>query len=739
MSSSNQDRKVRFGNFEANLATEELWKNGVRLRLGGQPFGILRILLERPGELVSREHLRTELWSSDTFVDFNHGLNAAMNKLRQCLNDTADNPRFIETLPRRGYRFVAPVESVDGFHPAAPDSESLSPAVAPLLENSPPHISPASPAAVPVSPGLPETGWKRLTWVTPLLLVGVLGCAMLIVATSLTLLRGRRESGRIPYRVDRGEVLGGGTYAASDPAFSPDGTQIAYRRLESGTGAAGICVADPHGERERRLTVFADDCCPVWSPDGKKLAFVRTEGGGVTVYSQSASGGGPDKLYAFHSRHSHPEVAWSPDGSAIVISADSLAGGAELAAISLSTHARTSLSEPGGAEVDWGPSFSPDGTQLAFVREAMSGSPEEILIIPATGGRPRQITSGNSRVLGPPAWTADGKWIIFGSTQGEETRLMRVSSNGGPAEPVDGIGSPSWHPALPRMGKRLAYQRVLESSGIWQMLDPLSDGHSQRRVITSSYGRNEGPQPSPDGKHLAFMSDRSGSMEIWVSAMDGSSSRRLTEFHGCGTPRWSPDSKFIVFDTVRDGDTSIYLVDADGGPPRKVVGGPGAKSVPSWSRDSKWIYFAARESGEHQVWRIPVEGGAPQQITRSGGFAGFESPDGKYFYYAKSWSPRPPIWRVPVEGGLEEPLSPLLHPGSWANWAVTERGIFLIDDQDEAGGSLEFYDLATKQIRLIESGHVRSFWLAASPDGKDLWFAKSEQQAIYIAVQENFE
>src|SRR6266404_4347216 len=100
---------VRFGVFTANLQSGELWKEGTRIRLQIQPFQILSIFLERPNELITREELQRKVWPSDTFVDFDQGLNKAINKLRDALHDTADNPRFIETIPRRGYRFIAPV------------------------------------------------------------------------------------------------------------------------------------------------------------------------------------------------------------------------------------------------------------------------------------------------------------------------------------------------------------------------------------------------------------------------------------------------------------------------------------------------------------------------------------------------------------------------------------------------------------------------------------------------------
>src|SRR5216683_2297990 len=103
-------KAVRFGPFEADLRAGELRKHGVKLKLVGQPFEVLAMLLESPGQLVTREELRTRLWPTDTIVDFDHGLNAAVNKLREALSDSAENPKYIETLPRRGYRFIAPVD-----------------------------------------------------------------------------------------------------------------------------------------------------------------------------------------------------------------------------------------------------------------------------------------------------------------------------------------------------------------------------------------------------------------------------------------------------------------------------------------------------------------------------------------------------------------------------------------------------------------------------------------------------
>jgi cholera toxin transcriptional activator len=104
------ERRAKFGLYEANFAAGELRKNGTKLKLQEQPFQVLALLINRAGQVVTREEIQQRLWPADTFVDFDHSLNTAINKLRDVLNDTAANPRFIETIPRRGYRFIAPVE-----------------------------------------------------------------------------------------------------------------------------------------------------------------------------------------------------------------------------------------------------------------------------------------------------------------------------------------------------------------------------------------------------------------------------------------------------------------------------------------------------------------------------------------------------------------------------------------------------------------------------------------------------
>ena len=466
MTKETEDR-VKFGTFEVDLCTREMWKNGVKLKLGGQPFDILATLMERPGELVTRKQLRTKIWSADTFVDFNHGLNAAVNKLRECLNDSAEEPRYIETLPRRGYRFIAKLEKVQE---QLPDSSQPPPVLKSQANHQP----------------RPDRRGVNLQEVIA------------------------------PARLwDRPYVLG--------------------------TLAVFFLVA-----------VFG-----VWKVRGPEEQELR----------------------------------------------------------------------------------------LKLERES--------------------ISAGGAQVIQAPSiWRLD---------------LTR------PADP------------------------------------------SARTIVTSARDRNEGPQSSPDGKKLAFMSDRSGSLEIWTSNQDGSSLVKLTNLGSCGSPRWSPDSRWIAFDTKPAGRPAIYIVPASGGQPVSLVQEESENMVPSWSNDGRWIYFASSRTGQDQVWKVPASSGEAVQVTRTGGFAAVESYDGRTLYYAKTRRENPEIWQIPVQGGPETLVSPLLRPGIWANWALTQKGIFFLSDNAGESNLLQFFDFATRTVQPVLPLDHPSFWLSASSDGTSAWYTQGEQ------------
>jgi Tol biopolymer transport system component/DNA-binding winged helix-turn-helix (wHTH) protein len=726
MTTGNNTNRVRFGPYEADLQTQELWKSGIRLKLGGQPFGILTLLLGRPGELVSREELRSSLWSSETFVDFNHGLNAAMNKLRDCLNDSAEDPKYIETLPRRGYRFIASVETT-ARAAVEPPPPLPPPAPAPQQSLSPPEMFPPIEAAARLgkrNPRRPTFRWAAIF----LVLVAVAAAGMFV--------HRRRQ----PFATPEGTtVLDNASRPVVAPVFSPDGQLIALRVERDSGHPPGIYVSDPQSGDLLQKTSDASDGSPTWSPDGQNLAFVRTGPHGRAIYILPLKDGAEHLLTALGSESSQNDLDWSPDGRSIAFAGISSDGSSPLFAISVASQDRQALTAPTGKDQDWGPAYAPDGKRLAFVRRREADHTENVFLVALDHGTVQQLTSGSGHIQGPPAWTSDGRSILYASTQSGEARLWRVPSSGGSPEIVTGVSAPSWHPTIPRAGRSLlAYESALGESSIWRInvSSPEPNGGS---VVVSALGSNEGPQLSPNGRKLAFMSNRGGSMEIWISDPDGSYPLKLTNLDGCGSPRWSPDSRSIVFDSIHTGSPAVYVVGLDGGEPRLVAGNDSETYVPSWSHDGKWIYFASNRDGGDFVWKTAAVGGGPAvRVTQHPGFFAQESADGKTLYFASSRFPLPEIWQMPVGGGGETLVSPLLRPESWAGWIATEKGFYFLAPGGEGRGTIAYFDAQEGTTRLITRLSGNAFWLSASSDGKTIWYNQRQEAQSVILVKRDF-
>ena len=268
---------IRFSVFELNLRSGELRKAGTRINLQEQSLQTLALLLERPGELVTREELRHRLWSKDTFVDFDHGLNAVINRLRDSLGDSADTPRFVETVPRRGYRFIAPVDrgvkDRDGRYQPAGASGHMRAEVG------------DSASAAPPRPGWRYSG--NVMW--PAVVVALAMAA----AVSLYVFR-LWASPHLPMRTTPLTSLPG---QERHPSFSPDGNQVAFVwDGENGDNQDIYIKVVGAGVPHRLTTHPAADQKPAWSPDGRHIAFVRSSGEGRGIFVIPALGGPERKI-----------------------------------------------------------------------------------------------------------------------------------------------------------------------------------------------------------------------------------------------------------------------------------------------------------------------------------------------------------------------------------------------------------------------------------------------------------
>ena len=713
-----QTEPVRFGQFSVDLHTHEVRKDSTKLRLVGQPFAILAELLQRPGELVTREELRERLWPGDTFIDFDHGLNAAVNKLREALCDSADDPRYIETLPRRGYRFIGQIEAQTA--PPATRSDA-SPPTAPIPQQ-------ASFANVPVLPLTSARPRSVLRWAaifTAFLIVG------LAVFSSVSSRRKMLAAVPLPARITEFTQP---DVSAGEPAFSADGQYLAYYRDGGISGSSGIFVQTVGTAASRQLTSSERDCCAAWSPDGRTLAFARySSNTEIGLFLVPAEGGAERRLEIPGAAPKMGRIDWSPDGKTIAYS-----GGTGLSLFALQDSSARQLTAPPPLTQDWGPSFSPDGKFILFARSSEMGFPEQILRISVAGGEPTLISTEVARLRGSPRWSADGRSVIFASDRGGKPALWRVSTESKEAAVQFNDGGS--HPTISRQGQRMAYQRETRSLTVWEM-SLAEGGKSEVRALvplTSQTDQGPGPQYSRDGKKIAYMSDRGGTMEIWVSDRDGGNAKQLTAIGDAGTPRWSPDGQSIVFDASRRRGSGIYSVSVNGGAPHLLTPDDFENRCPSWSQDGKWIYFASSRTNKWQVWKVPSEGGAAIQVTAHGGHAPLESADGKYIYYAKTPHANPQIWQIAKNGGAEALVSPLVRPPSWASWTVVDHGILFAESPGEGAPVVNFFDTASHRIKTLGGLNVAPFWLTATRDGKSVAFDRPGWQESQIMLVENF-
>jgi Tol biopolymer transport system component/DNA-binding winged helix-turn-helix (wHTH) protein len=700
-------RQIRFGEFILDLDTAELRKNGYQSTLQGQPFQILQILVERPGSLVTRDELKKRLWPSDTFVDFDQGLNKAIKRLREALEDSADHPRFIETLPRRGYRFIGTL-----------DGAGMS------------HSSPADPNKF-------TAAGPRRTQVAAAMIV----LLFLFIASLAIWWRASRSPGAPAVEVVPLIALQGMQFT---PAFSPDGNQVAFAGLVQ-PNAPGIYTTLVDGEKVLRLTDNSGDCCPTWSPDSRRIAFVRYSDSTkeMSFYEISAFGGAEHKLYTGQAnfRRGGARMDWSPDGKFIAFSEPASNGlESRIALLSLSDLSMRPLTSPLQPEYDCEPVFSPDGTMVAFARGSHGGNRRDLFIIPVSGGRPRQITFGHSNES--PVWTQNGKEIVFSSQLGGLSSLWRVSASGGAPRPVSGVGAVALKPSVARKGNELVYEHVVSSESIWR-LDLEDEKHSvgaSERII-SSRGINSRPDVSPDGTKIVFESDRLGYSDIWYCNSNGTNCSQLTSLHGtAGAPRWSPDGHFIVFEFQSQGFYQLYVLELPGGQPRLVPTVSGADSgAPSWSRDGQWIYFYSnREKGPFQLWKVPARGGSPIRVTKNGGVHGIESVDGRFLFYSKL--EQPGLWLTPLDGSEEQQILDQPPGFDWHSWAPVPNGIYYLDVRDPRDAKISFFDLRThKSTPIIGLKPAPSYHgLTVSPNGRSIFYTQFESADSYVMLVKNF-
>ena len=738
--------QARFETFRVDLSSGELLREGVRVPIQDQPFQILRLLLEAEGRVVTREQLRSALWTQDTFVDFEHGVNTAVKKLRQALEDSADVPKFVETLPKIGYRFIVPVEWMADARVAARTSRVV-------------PIAPAGPTAVPpFSPGKLRPWTTIWRWQFALLAAGLL----ILSTAGYHVLRSRPQTQPdkltvVPFTTFPGFEIG--------PSFSPDGNQIVFAWFGyEKEFQFDLYIKQVGEERVVQLTHHpATFLGSAWSPDGRVIAFMRYVDGDPRasgIFVISPLGGAEHKLTDISTFGSWEPIAvsWSADSKWVAFpkvsspekKTESASEHFDIHMVNVESAEERVLPDPSPDCINmWQPAFSPDGKYLASVCALTEGVARIYLQTPDGKNSRKIVETWSSEGFSGLAWTADSHSLLYSP----DHHLWRVSLAGGKpekllfAQAVESV-------AIARAGNRLAYAQVRHPGNIWklELASQRKSAGPAAKLISSSRG-DAGPHVSPDGARIAFQSWRSGSPEVWMCDRDASNPVQLTSFGGppIGTPAWSPDSRRLVFDVRASGNPELYTVDVDGGPPRRFPTTTANASNPFWSADGRWIYF----NTEHPdaIWKAPVDvdggfakpektekekqnrsairltEGASQTVPQ-------ESADGSRVFVYRVEGTHVQPWSASVNGGDEHPVVGMPPDVPWTS---ASRGIYFLNGSPRHF-SLNYFEFATKDIhKVADLPGLFSIWGPhLSPDAHTFLFTGIEHSEGDIVLVEGF-
>ena len=520
------------------------------------------------------------------------------------------------------------------------------------------------------------------------------------------------------------------------PALSPDGKMLAYAGGEP--GRTSIFVRQVSGGEAIRLS---GGLAPQWSPDGSKLVFVDSVG----IAMVPALGGSAQRLIRNAEGAFATSPTWSHDGKLLAYTqllVDGKGNGVWIANAD-GTDPRKIMTAKEPHSLSW----SLDDGRLAFVdgnSAFVYGSggvfgniaPSSLWIVGRDGKGAAPLTDQTHHSISP-VWTSDGDGILYVSNirGGRDLYYQRVRGNSADGAPLRLTTGLKIHGLAVGGEGHIAYSVWNTSVGIWWLPFPRSGTVSVATAhqLTSAVERIETTRPSPDGKWLAFDSDRSGNMDIYKMRIDGTGLQQLTRNPADDfKPTWSPDGRQIVFHSWRSGNRDVYVMSSDGSSERLVAGGPAHEFAGGWSPDGNQIAFWSDRTGRAEIYIVPAMGGNPRRLTSEGGYGSRWSPDGKFVEYI---GVDDALRVIPAQGGPEKVVvraavfGPVTGVGGWS---VDSRKIYFRVAAPDGSLNIAQVSLDGSNPSLLvrfDDRERRAYRSEFSTDGKTIYFTIGMHEA----------
>jgi Tol biopolymer transport system component/DNA-binding winged helix-turn-helix (wHTH) protein len=681
-----------FGDVTVDLRRMAVLRNGAPVSVEPKAFDVLRFLIEHRDRVVTKDELLDVVWK-DTFVTPNV-LTRAVAQLRKALGDAAFEARYVETVAKRGYRFIAVVTT-------------------------PPHGEVAAPPTLPAPATPPRllSRWPRMTF----------GALMALAALALvaTLRLGGRAETTMPAAAPKQLTTRGGYNGM--PAISVDGSRVAY--VSDRTGRFEIYLTTPHvGGTDAALTSDGQDNLePAWSPDGQWLAYHSARRGGI--WTVRATGGAPQQIVEVGASPS-----WSPDGEHIVY-----VSGSETSSLhSLVWAARrdgsdrrpvTASGRPAGGHRS--PSWSHDGRYVVFASTDHSGV--EIWLLRLSDRRLSRLIGTNAGQSHFPHFTpgttavfAPGDRAVYatGFAEGGNARVWRLpidaerGAAAGPLEAVVPLNNEIIESLSISQNGTLVYGVNVQDANIWAVDVPVNGSPGEPVRLTDDSVRDTLPRFAPDGR-IAYQQFTigGGSTLAWLMRKDGSGRQPLIGDAGYAFPQWSPDgtrvlvaratakpndremcwvdvdtrrvvgtgvhigptmphlspdgARFAFFRIEPDGSINVWTQALDGGPARRITSSVSA-SYPAWSPDARWLAVELEHGADSQLGVVAASGGSVEQLTTDPGlhFVFAWAPDGDRLTYAGN---RDGVWNISTVSRRTRKIAALTHftsPNGYVRYPV---------------------------------------------------------------------